>query len=103
MRSPSWRSCCVELRAADPILPMQLFGKKVFAVCSALAFVVGFAMLGAMTFLPTFLQYVEGVDATASGLRMLPLVAGLLVTSITRASWSAGPGATRSSRSSGRW
>ena len=73
----------VELRSPDPILPMQLFGKRVFAVCSALAFVVGFAMLGAMTFLPTFLQYVEGVDATASGLRMLPLVAGLLITSIS--------------------
>ncbi len=73
----------VELRSPDPILPMQLFGKKVFAVCSALAFVVGFAMLGAMTFLPTFLQYVEGVDATSSGLRMLPLVAGLLLTSIS--------------------
>jgi EmrB/QacA subfamily drug resistance transporter len=73
----------VELRSPDPILPMQLFSKRVFAVCSALAFVVGFAMLGAMTFLPTFLQYVEGVDATASGLRMLPLVAGLLLTSIS--------------------
>jgi EmrB/QacA subfamily drug resistance transporter len=73
----------VELRSPDPILPMQLFTKRVFAVCSALAFVVGFAMLGAMTFLPTFLQYVEGVDATASGLRMLPLVAGLLLTSIS--------------------
>jgi EmrB/QacA subfamily drug resistance transporter len=73
----------VELRSPDPILPMTLFTKKVFAVCSALAFVVGFTMLGAMTFLPTFLQYVEGVDATSSGLRMLPLVGGLLLTSIS--------------------
>ena len=73
----------VEMRAADPILPMTLFTKKVFALCSALAFVVGFTMLGAMTFLPTFLQYVEGVDATSSGLRMLPLVGGLLITSIS--------------------
>ena len=52
----------VELRAAEPILPLRLFRSKVFADCCALAFVVGFTMLGAMTFLPTFFQYVEGVD-----------------------------------------
>jgi MFS family permease len=51
-------------------------------VSVVLAFIVGFAMLGAMTFLPTYLQYVQGVSATASGLRTLPLVVGLLVTSI---------------------
>lgn len=73
----------VEIRGTDPILPMGLFRSKVFSVCSALAFVVGFTMLGAMTFLPTFLQYVEGVSATESGLRMLPMVAGLLLTSIS--------------------
>ncbi|HEY0228854.1 MAG TPA: MFS transporter [Mycobacterium sp.] len=72
----------VELHAAEPILPMRLFGSSVFSVCSALGFIVGFAMLGAITFLPTFLQYVDGVTATISGIRMLPLVIGLLVTSI---------------------
>ncbi|HEY7816007.1 MAG TPA: MFS transporter, partial [Nakamurella sp.] len=50
--------------------------------CVVLAFIVGFAMLGAMTFLPTYLQYVQGVSATASGVRTLPMVIGLLVTSI---------------------
>jgi EmrB/QacA subfamily drug resistance transporter len=73
----------VELRASDPILPMGLFRKRVFSLCAALSFVVGFTMLGAMTFLPTFLQYVDGVSATESGLRMLPLVLGLLLTSIS--------------------
>ena len=72
----------VEQRAAEPILPMRLFSSRVFSVCSALALVVGFAMLGSITFLPTFLQYVNGVSATSSGVRMLPLVAGLLITSI---------------------
>ncbi|HEY2656594.1 MAG TPA: MDR family MFS transporter [Solirubrobacteraceae bacterium] len=72
----------VERRAAEPILPMRLFRSSVFSTCSTLAFIVGFAMLGAMTFLPTFLQYVDGVSATGSGIRMLPLVLGLLVTSI---------------------
>ncbi len=72
----------VERRAAQPILPMRLFRSSVFSVCSTLAFIVGFAMLGALTFLPTFLQFVDGVSATSSGIRMLPLVLGLLVTSI---------------------
>jgi cyanate permease len=43
---------------------------------------VGFAMIGSITFMPTFLQYVNGVSATASGLRMLPMVIGLLVTAV---------------------
>jgi EmrB/QacA subfamily drug resistance transporter len=72
----------VESKAADPILPLRLFRSSVFSVCVVLAFIVGFAMLGAMTFLPTYLQYVKGVSATSSGLQTLPLVVGLLVTSI---------------------
>lgn len=72
----------VELRAAEPVLPIRLFGNPVFTVCCVLSFVVGFAMLGALTFLPTFMQFVDGVSATVSGLRTLPMVAGLLITSI---------------------
>jgi len=71
-----------ESRAVDPILPLRLFRSSVFTISVILAFIVGFAMLGAMTFLPTFLQYVDGVSATESGLQTLPLVVGLLVTSI---------------------
>ncbi|MEU4804675.1 MDR family MFS transporter [Actinosynnema sp. NPDC023587] len=72
----------VELRAAEPMLPMRLFRSPVFTVCCVLSFVVGFAMLGGVTFLPTYLQYVHGASATRSGLEMLPLVVGLLVASI---------------------
>jgi EmrB/QacA subfamily drug resistance transporter len=72
----------VELRVAEPVLPIRLFGSQVFAVCCALSFVVGFAMLGAMTFLPTFMQFVDGVSATESGFRTLPMVVGLLTTSM---------------------
>jgi EmrB/QacA subfamily drug resistance transporter len=72
----------VELRAAEPILPMWLFRSRVFSVCSVLSFIVGFAMIGSITFLPTFLQYVNGVSATTSGLRMLPMVLGLLATAL---------------------
>ncbi len=72
----------VEQRAREPMLPMRLFRNSVFTVCGVLSFFVGFAMFGALTFLPTFMQYVEGVSATESGLRMLPLVVGLIITSM---------------------
>ncbi|WP_406253311.1 MFS transporter [Streptomyces atratus] len=74
--------CLVEFRAAEPMLPMRLFRNPVFTVCSVLSFIVGFAMLGAMIFLPTYLQYVDGDSATLSGVRTLPMVLGLLVASI---------------------
>ncbi|WP_308363785.1 MDR family MFS transporter [Streptomyces sp. ISL-86] len=74
--------CLVETRAVEPMLPMRLFRNPVFTVCSVLSFVVGFAMLGAMTFLPTYLQYVDGDSATVSGVRTLPLVIGLLIASV---------------------
>ncbi|MER7621908.1 MDR family MFS transporter [Streptomyces sp. NPDC126503] len=74
--------CLAEIRAAEPMLPMRLFRNPVFTVCSVLSFVVGFAMLGAMTFLPTYLQYVDGDSATTSGIRTLPMVVGLLIASV---------------------
>ncbi len=72
----------VEAHAAEPILPIRLFASPVFTVCCILGFIVGFAMLGALTFLPTFMQFVNGVSATESGLHTLPMVAGMLITSI---------------------
>ena len=74
--------CWVETRAAEPMLPMRLFRNPVFTVCSMLSFIVGFAMLGAMVFLPSFLQYVDGDSATVAGVRTLPMVVGLLIASI---------------------
>ncbi|MFI9495871.1 MDR family MFS transporter [Streptomyces halstedii] len=74
--------CVAELRAREPMLPMRLFRNPVFAVCSVLSFIVGFAMLGAMIYLPTYLQYVDGDSATLSGVRTLPLVVGLLAASV---------------------
>jgi EmrB/QacA subfamily drug resistance transporter len=71
----------VESHVPQPILPTRLFASPVFTVCCVLSFVVGFAMLGAMTFLPTYMQYVDGVSATTSGLRTLPMVVGMLITS----------------------
>jgi len=72
----------VERRASEPVLPLHLFSNRVFSAAGVIGFVVGFAMFGAITFLPLFLQIVKGVNPTASGLRILPMMAGLLITSI---------------------
>ena len=50
----------VEKRAAEPMLPLRLFRQRVFTVATILSFIVGFAMIGSITFLPTFLQFVAG-------------------------------------------
>ncbi|MGW2599673.1 DHA2 family efflux MFS transporter permease subunit [Streptomyces klenkii] len=71
----------VERRAAEPVLPLGLFRIHAFSLCSVIGFVVGFAMFGSMTYLPTFLQVVQGVSPTLSGVHMLPMVAGLLIAS----------------------
>ena len=73
----------VERHAQEPILPMRLFKNRVFGVSSALGFVVGFAMFGTITFLPLYLQIVKGVNPTVSGLRLLPMLIGLLLTSVS--------------------
>jgi len=70
-----------ERRAAEPVLPLGLFRNRTFTLCAVIAFVVGFAMFGAMTYLPTFLQVVHGISPTMSGVHMLPMVAGLLFSS----------------------
>ncbi|TFE37185.1 MFS transporter [Streptomyces sp. ICN441] len=70
-----------ERRAAEPVLPLKLFRNRTFALVSAISFIVGFAMFGALTYLPMFLQVVQGVTPTISGVHMLPMVIGLLITS----------------------
>jgi EmrB/QacA subfamily drug resistance transporter len=72
----------VEKRAVEPILPPRLFKSRVFSVSTAMSFVVGFAMFGSITFLPLYLQVVDGVKPTVSGLRLLPMMGGILLTSV---------------------
>src|SRR5262249_50241147 len=72
----------IEARAAEPILPLELFKNRIFTVTSAVGFVVGLALFGSVTFLPLYLQVVKGHSPTVSGLQMTPLMAGVLVTSI---------------------
>ncbi|MDT0460866.1 MDR family MFS transporter [Streptomyces sp. DSM 41527] len=71
----------IERRAAEPVLPLRLFRSRTFTLTAAIGFVVGFAMFGSMTYLPTFLQVVQGVTPTMSGVHMLPMVAGMLLAS----------------------
>ncbi|MGW2301683.1 DHA2 family efflux MFS transporter permease subunit [Streptomyces sp. NPDC001809] len=71
----------VERRAVEPVIPLRLFGIRTFSLVAMISFVVGFAMFGAMTYLPTFLQVVQGVTPTMSGVHMLPMVAGMLLMS----------------------
>jgi EmrB/QacA subfamily drug resistance transporter len=72
----------VERRAAEPILPLQLFSNRVFVISCAVGFIVGLGMFGAVTFMPMYLQVVKGVSPTIAGFALTPMMAGVLVTSI---------------------
>jgi EmrB/QacA subfamily drug resistance transporter len=72
----------VEHRAEEPVLPLRLFTIRTVAVASAVGFIVGFALFGSVVYLPLFLQIVKQESPTASGLQMLPMMGGMLVTSI---------------------
>ncbi|HEY5160592.1 MAG TPA: MDR family MFS transporter [Gaiellaceae bacterium] len=71
-----------ESRAAEPIIPLHLFRNVIFDAASGAGFIVGLAMFGSIVYLPLFLQIVHGVSPTSSGLRLLPMMASMLVTSI---------------------
>jgi EmrB/QacA subfamily drug resistance transporter len=72
----------VEHHAPEPVLPLRLFKNRVFSVTSGMGFVVGFALFGSVVYIPLFLQVVNGDSPTGSGLKLLPLMLGLLITSI---------------------
>jgi EmrB/QacA subfamily drug resistance transporter len=71
-----------ERRAADPVLPLSLFGNRNFVVVNSAGLLVGIAMFGTITFTPIYLQVVQGVSPTASGLLMVAMMAGLISASI---------------------
>ena len=71
----------VERRVAEPILPLDLFKNRVFSLANAAAFIISMAFFGAITFLPLYLQLGQGVSATRSGMAMLPLMFGLILSS----------------------
>ncbi|POH60746.1 MDR family MFS transporter [Arthrobacter glacialis] len=71
-----------ESRAADPIIPLSLFKNPIFLNSTAIGFVLGMGMFAALAFVPTFLQLSSGTSAAESGLLMLPMMVGLMGTSI---------------------
>ncbi|WP_007517715.1 MULTISPECIES: MDR family MFS transporter [Pseudofrankia] len=71
----------IERRVAEPVLPPRLFANRVFNVSNLMGFVCGFSMFGAITFLPLFLQVVQGIEPTMSGLHLIPVMGGMLVSS----------------------
>jgi EmrB/QacA subfamily drug resistance transporter len=72
----------VEHRAEEAVLPLRLFRQPTFVITSSVGLIVGFALFGSVTYFPLFLQVVKGVSPTGSGLQMIPMMGGMLVTSI---------------------
>ncbi len=71
-----------EARAEDPIIPLALFKNPIFVNATAIGFTLGLGMFAAIAFVPTFLQMSSGTSAAVSGLLMLPMMVGLMGTSI---------------------
>jgi EmrB/QacA subfamily drug resistance transporter len=72
----------VEWRAPEPLLPMSLFRNRNFVVASTVGFIVGLSLFGAVTFLPIYLQVAKGESPSVSGLMLMPMMFGMLITSI---------------------
>ena len=85
----------IENRSVEPVLSLRLFKNRVFSSVSAIGFVVGFAMFGALTFLPLYFQDVHGASPTSSGLRLLPMMVGLFGASIAAGQFVAKGGTYR--------
>jgi EmrB/QacA subfamily drug resistance transporter len=75
----------VERRAAEPILPLHLFTQRNFTVATLAGLVMAVAMFGAIGYVPTYLQMVNGLTARDSGLVMLALIAGVMTTTLLSA------------------
>ncbi len=71
-----------ERRAEEPVIPMALFADRNFVLTTLGSLVMGIAMFGSLSYLPTYMQMSVGVDATHAGLMMIPMMGGLLITSI---------------------
>ncbi len=75
--------CFIETKASEPIIPLWLFKNRTFTATSGVGFIIGFAMFGAIIYLPLYLQVVHGASPTLSGLELLPMICGMLITFIT--------------------
>ena len=74
--------CLAETRAAEPVLPLHVFRNRNFTLSSAMSFLTGLMLFGALTFLPLYQQTVQHLSATGSGLMLIPMMFGSMVTTI---------------------
>jgi EmrB/QacA subfamily drug resistance transporter len=74
--------CLAEIRAAEPVLPLHVFRNRNFTLSSAMSFLTGLMLFGALTFLPLYQQTVQHLSATGSGLMLIPMMFGSMVTTI---------------------
>lgn len=72
----------LERRAADPLIPLDFFANRNFALTTGAGLVLGIAMFGVLGYLPTYIQMVEGISATNAGFMMIPMMVGMLGFSI---------------------
>ena len=70
-----------ENRAPEPVLPLGLFRENIFLITSIVGFIAGAVMFGAITFMPMYLQIAQGSSPTLSGLQLIPMTAGILISS----------------------
>ena len=75
----------VERRAAEPIVPLCMFGHRMVLAGASTGFLAGMAMFGAISFVPLFLQLVSGMSATAAGMVLIPFTLGWVAMSVTSA------------------
>lgn len=71
-----------EFRSREPILPLSLFRNRIFSAAGAIGFILGVTLFGAVTMLPVYLQVVRGIEPSAAGLHMTPMMAGVFAASI---------------------
>ncbi|MDQ0383080.1 MDR family MFS transporter [Amycolatopsis thermophila] len=86
----------VERRAAAPVLPLSMLASRTVVIASVIGFTANVAMFSVLVYLPTYLQVVDGATATSSGVHMLPLVIGLVVSQSLAGRWIANPARVRS-------
>lgn len=72
----------VEATASQPVIPLDLFKNRSFVLATLAGLLTGVAMFGVLSYMPTYIQMVAGVDATVAGLLMIPMMGGLLISSI---------------------
>jgi EmrB/QacA subfamily drug resistance transporter len=71
-----------ERAAAEPIMPLHLFGHRIFLLSSLIGFFVGAALFGSTTFIPLYMQVVKGASPTVAGMQLLPLMGGVILSSV---------------------